>query len=231
MNQVSTNIINFFKSILGIAIRDVILNIRNLSDIFSVLAFFIIAILIFIFAIGPDKEQLSLIGIPIIWTILILSSSISINKSLKEDYEDGNFGIYQFSGLSFEIIALVKIITSWILFQLPMIFIVPLVSIVLDVPIDKMKLLLITIILGSPSLTVLTIISSAMFLTNKKNLILGSLIITPMSIPLIIFAVGASNTNIELFQAQIYILVSILLALLALGPWVISACIKIALKN
>ena len=86
-------------------------------------------------------------------------------------------------------------------------------------------------LIGSPILSILTLISSSMMLTNKKNLSLGSLIILPMSIPVIIFAVGAVNSDIELFLPQIYILISILLVLLSLGPWIISACIKIALKN
>ena len=61
-----------------------------------------------------------------------------------------------------------------------------------------------------------------MMLTNKRNLILGSLIVLPLSIPVIIFAVSAINSNQELFTAQIYILLSILLAAIALGPWIIS---------
>jgi len=231
MNQLKQNIINFCESIFSITIRDVKIQLRNLSYITSILIFFIITVLIFIFGIGPNEGQLKIIGIPIMWTILILSSTITVNKLLKEDYDDGNFGIYQFTGLSFELIAVSKIITSWILFQLPLLVIVPIVSIVLNIDPNEIGQLIITMIIGSPILSIFTLIASAMMLTNSKNLTLGSLIILPMSIPIIIFAAGAVNTDTDLFISQIYILISILLATFAIGPWVISACIRIALRN
>jgi len=231
MNQISENIINFIKSIYCLVSRDLRLQFRNLSDIISVITFYMIGVLVFIFAIGPDEEQLRIIGVAILWVILILSSSISINKSLKEDYEDGNIALYQFTGISFELISLIKIFVFWILYQLPLIIIIPLISIILNIPLDKIYLLIITMVIGSPTITVLVLISSAMLLTNTRNLTLGSIIVLPMSIPVIIFAMGAIDSDIKLFYPQIYILSSMLLASLALGPWVISACIKIALKN
>jgi len=231
MHQFKQNIINFFKSIISITIRDIKIQFRNLSYILSILIFFIITILIFVFSIGPNEEQLKINSIAILWTILILSSSITVNKLLKEDYDDGNFEIYQFSGLSFELIGLSKIITSWILFQLPLLIIVPLISVILNIDQNKIYTLMITMIIGSPILSILTTIASSMILTNNKNLNLGGLIILPMSIPIIIFAVGAVNTNTDLFAPQVYILISMLLASLALGPWIISACIKIALRS
>ena len=80
MNQLKQNIINFCESIFSITIRDVKIQLRNLSYITSILIFFIITVLIFIFGIGPNEGQLKIIGIPIMWTILILSSTITVNK-------------------------------------------------------------------------------------------------------------------------------------------------------
>ena len=231
MNQFKKNIIDFFKSIIGISARDIKIQFRNISYILSILIFFIIIILLFIFSIGPNEEQLEISGVAIIWTVLVLSSSITVNKLLKDDYDDSNFEIYQFSGLSFELIALSKIITSWILFQLPLLILIPLISIVLSIDQNKIYMLIITMAIGSPILSILSVVASSMLLTNNKNFNLGGLIIFPMSIPIIIFAVGAVNTDVDLFIPQINILISMLLASLALGPWVISACIKIALRS
>ena len=60
---------------------------------------------------------------------------------------------------------------------------------------------------------------------------LASLIILPLSIPIIIFSVGAITSDKELFLPQIYILLSILMGSIALGPWIISSCIKIAIRH
>ena len=107
----------------------------------------------------------------------------------------------------------------------------PILCIILNISPDKIYSLLITILIGSPSLTMLSLISGAMMLTNERNLTLGSLIMIAMSIPIVIFAIGAINTDLKLFEAQLYILFSILLAFLAISPWVISTCIKIAIKR
>ena len=231
MKQLKKNIFNFLKSVLSISFRDIKIQIRNISYILSIIIFFIIVILLFVFAIGPDKELLKLYIIPIMWSILILSSCITFNKLLKDDYDDGNFGLYQFTGLSFELIAISKILTSWILFQLPLLMLMPLIAILMNVDTDKIISLIITMAIGSPILSTLSLISSSMMLTNSKNLSLGSLIIIPMSIPVIIFSIGAINNDINLFMPQVNILLSILFATIALGPWIISICIKIAIKN
>ena len=231
MNQIKENFINFVFSISSIFIRDIKIQVRNFSYIISIVVFYLMVILIFVFSIGPDVEQIKILSVSIIWTILILSSSITINKLLKDDYEDGNFAIYQFTGLSFETVAFSKILTSWILFQLPLLIIIAFVSLVLNIDINNIKPLIFTLIVGSPILSILTLIGSAMMLTNTRNLTLGSLIVLPLSIPIIIFAVGSINTDPDLFISQIYILLSILLALLAVAPWIISTCIKIAIQN
>ena len=170
MKQLKKNIFNFLKSVLSISFRDIKIQIRNISYILSIIIFFIIVILLFIFAIGPDQELLKIYIIPIMWSILILSSCITFNKLLKDDYDDGNFNLYQFTGLSFELIAISKIITSWILFQLPLLILMPLIAILMNVDTDKIILLIITMAIGSPILSTLSLISSSMMLTNSKNL-------------------------------------------------------------
>ena len=231
MNQIKENIINFFKSLFSIFRRDLILQYRNISELSALVIFFFIMMTIFIFAVGPEDEQIKIVGIPILWSILIFSTSFVLNKSLKEDFDDGNFAIYKIAGFSLELIALLKILTSWILYQLPLLIIMPFFCILLEIPQQKIYLLMITMVIGSPILTILTLISSSMLLTNNKNLSLGSLIILPLCIPVIIFSVGSINADKELFEPQMYILSAILLLALALGPWLISGCIKIAIKN
>ena len=231
MSLLDNKSFSFFKSLFFIFKKDITLQLRNFRDIITLITFFIISVLIFIFAIGPDQEKLNSIGIAIFWTLLILACSITINKSLEDDYVDGTLGLYQFSGISFEIIAIIKILTSWISYQLPFIIIIPLASIILSFPNEKIYDLVITMLISTPILTILMIIASSMMLTNRKNLMLASLIILPLSIPIIIFSVGAITSDKELFLPQIYILLSILMGSIALGPWIISSCIKIAIRH
>ena len=81
MNQIKLDFILFLKSIFAIMRRDIIIQLRNLGDVISYIIFFFIIILIFIFSIGPNVERLETLGVSILWSILVLSSSISVGKN------------------------------------------------------------------------------------------------------------------------------------------------------
>ena len=92
------------KRFFSIIKREYLLTFRNFYDILTILVFFILGILIFIFSIGPDHKIYSQIGIGIIWTLLLLSTSLSIKKFYQDDFNDGNIFLLHMSGLSFEFI-------------------------------------------------------------------------------------------------------------------------------
>ena len=126
--------------------RDYLLTYRNFYDIFTIIFFFITAILIFIFSIGPENKIYSQIGIGIIWTLLLLSTNLSLKKYYQDDFNDGNIILFFISGLSLELIVILKIITSWIFLQLPFLIIIPISCLLLEV--SQNKILLLLVILG-----------------------------------------------------------------------------------
>jgi heme exporter protein B len=193
--------------------------------------FFIVGILIFIFSVGPDKEIYSEIGIGIIWTLFLFSSNLSIRKFYQEDFEDGSIILFFISGISLEFLVILKIITSWIFFQIPFFIIIPIACLLLDVNIDRVLLLILTFAIGSPILTTLASISSSMNLLNKKNFSIGSVIVMILSIPVIIFSVNIFKSPIDLIWPQLSILLSILMLFLAITPWISAECIRIAIRN
>ena len=220
-----------FNSILAIFYRDYKITFRNIYDVFTILIFYILGMMIFIFSIGTNKEIFNLASIGIIWTLLLLSSTLSINKFYMDDFNDGNMIIYRMSGLSYELIVLIKLITMWFFYQLPFVLIIPLSALLLNIEKEKVMLTLITFLISSPILTSLASISGSMNLLNKRNFSFGSIIIMIFSIPLIIFSVGSINAPQDLINSQLNILIGILLLFLALTPWVSAGCIKISIGN
>ena len=220
-----------FNSILAIFYRDYKITFRNIYDVFTILIFYILGIMIFIFSIGTNKEIFNLASIGIIWTLLLLSSTLSINKFYMDDFNDGNMIVYRMSGLSYELIVLIKLITMWFFYQLPFVLIIPLSALLLNIEKEKVTLTLITFLISSPILTSLASISGSMNLLNKRNFSFGSIIIMIFSIPLIIFSVGSINAPQDLINSQLNILIGILLLFLALTPWVSAGCIKISIGN
>jgi len=222
---------SIISSILALFFRELKLTYRNYYDVLTIFLFFLLGILIFVFSIGSNKEIFNEIGIGIIWTLLLLSTNLSIKKFYDDDFNDGNLFILHLSGLSYELIVLIKLIAFWIFFQLPFLLIIPVACLILDMPYNNISLLMITFLLSSPILTLLASISGSMNLLNNKNFAIGGVIVMILSIPTIIFSVSTINAPAELIKPQLSIIAGILFLFLALTPWISAGCIKIAIRN
>ncbi|MFL2520324.1 MAG: heme exporter protein CcmB [Alphaproteobacteria bacterium] len=222
--------IEITKKISSFFYREYKLNLSGFHDILTNIVFFFISIFIFIFSIGPEKETLSLVGIGILWTLLLLSSTLSLRKFYQDDFESGNITIMYLNGLSMELITVLKTLSHFIFVQIPFIISIPVACILINIPLDKMYYLIISFLIGSLILSSLGSISSSMNLLNKRNYLLGSLIVMIFSIPVIIFSVGIINLE-ENVNSLISILFGILLIVFAINPWASGACLKLALEN
>ena len=224
------NIINFFIKIIAFYYREYKINLSGFHDILTNLIFFFLSIFIFIFSIGPDKETLSPFGVGILWTLLLLSSTLSLRKFYQDDFDNGNLLIMYINGFSLEFIVILKTISHYIFVQIPFLISIPLACILLNISIDKMYSLILSFVLGSLILSCLGSISSSMNVLNQRNYLLGSVIVMLLSIPVIIFSVGIINVN-ENFNSLLSILFGILLITFAINPWASGMCIKLGLQN
>ena len=219
------------NSILAFFYRDFKIMYRSFSDILSILMFFLLGILIFVFSIGPNTEIFNQIGVGVIWTLILLSNNLSLRQFYQNDFNDGSIVLLHMSGLSYELIVLVKIIIIWIFLQLPFFIIIPFAVILLNIDTSNIYLIFISFLIGSPILTSIASISGSMNLLNKRNFAIGSIIIMILSIPIIIFSVNIINAPEEIVRAQLNILTGLLLFFLSVTPWISAACIKLALQN
>ena len=218
------------KKILNFFYREYKLNLSGFQDILTNITFFFISIFIFIFAIGSDKETLSLLGVGLLWTLLLLSSTLSLRKFYQEDFENGSLAQLNINGFSLELIAILKTISHFIFVQIPFLFSIPIASILINISFDKIFSLILSFLIGSLILSCLGSISSSMNLLNQRNYLLGSVIVMIFSIPVIIFSVGIINSDAN-FNSLVGILTGILLIILAINPWASGFCIKLALQN
>ena len=220
-----------FSSISALFKREFQITYRNFSDLMSIFIFFLLAVIIFVFSVGPNKEIFNEIGVGIIWTLILLSNTLSLKKIFQNDFDNNNLILFHMSGLSYEIIVIIKIITIWLFFQIPFFIVIPISSILLNVDFVNIKIIFLSFLIGSPIITCITSISGSMNLLNKKNFAIGSLIIMIFSIPVIIFVVNLTNVSVEIANAQIKILLGIMFFFFAITPWVSATCIKLGLQN
>ena len=218
------------KKIYLFFIRELKLFYNNIVDLFSNILFFFLSIFVFIFALGTDEQLLRTIGIGIIWSLLLLSSTLSIRKFYEEDFKIEILTIIHMGGMSYELIVFLKILSHFIFVQMPFLASLPIISIFFNLPTNEIYGLILTFIIGSLILSCLGSISASMNLLNKTNFSIGSIIVLLFSIPLIIFSVGINNVDSDV-NSVFNILISIALIFLGIAPWSSAACIKLALKN
>ena len=145
------------NSILAIFYKEYKITFRIFYDVLTIILFFLLGIFIFVFSIGTNKEIFSQIGVGIIWTLLLLSTNLSIKRFYQDDFNDGSIVLFFISGVTYEFIVILKIITAWLFFQFPFLIIIPITCLMLEVDQNKIFLLLLTFTVGSPILTALSI--------------------------------------------------------------------------
>ena len=132
----------FLNKIIFFYYREYKLNMSGVQDILTNIIFFFVSIFIFIFSIGPDKETISLVGVGIVWTLLLLSSTLSLRKFYQDDFENGNLLIMHLNGLSFGFIAILKTFSHFLFVQVPFLLSIPIACVLLNIAIDKLFYLL-----------------------------------------------------------------------------------------
>ena len=96
------------KKIVAFILREYKISLKNFNDLLTIILFFFLSIFVFIFSIGSDKEILKSIGIGILWSLLLLSSTLSLKRYYQEDFENGTLVIIHMSGLSYELISILN---------------------------------------------------------------------------------------------------------------------------
>ena len=220
----------FIKKIFLFFKRELKLSYTNIVDLFSNILFFFLSIFIFVFALGTDEQLLRTIGLGIIWSLLLLSSTLSLRKFYEEDFNNGLLIIIHIRGMSYELIVLLKILSHFLYVQVPFLISIPLACILFNLSMFEVYNLMVTFVIGSLILSCLGSMSASMNLLNKANFSIGGIIVLLFSIPIIIFSVGINEAGSD-FKSLINILIGIAFIFLGISPWASAAFIRLAIRN
>lgn len=223
----SLSYIGAFKLILK---RDLVIAFRHRDDVMNPLIFFIIVVTLFPLGIGPEAEVLSRIAPGIIWVAALLATLLSLDRLFKSDFSDGSLEQMLLSPYPVFILVLAKISAHWLLTGLPLIFIAPLLAVFLHLEEASYSALMITLLVGTPILSLLGAIGVALTVGIKKGGVLLSLLILPLYIPLLIFATSAIDTAAMglPYGGQLATIGAMLAAALTLCPFAVSAALKVS---
>jgi heme exporter protein B len=211
--------------------RELKISIRNPSGLINPLLFFIVTISLFPLSISPEAKILSEIAPGIIWVAAMLSVLLSLNTIFHYDFDNGILEQLSISHHSTALVILIKSFSHWILTGLPIVLLSPLMGLFLFLDENSIQVLMLTLLIGTPSLSLIGTIGASLIVGIRSAGMLLALLILPLYIPILIFASSA----ISQFQAgfeitgQILWLIVILLFSLMLSPFISAAALKINL--
>lgn len=205
---------------------------RNPSSFLNPLLFFVISISLFPIAISPESQTLSNIAPGIIWVTVMLSALLSLNTLFHFDYENGILEQMVISHHSLALILLAKTTAHWILTGLPIILLSPLVGTVLFLDYESILILMLTLLIATPCLSLIGAIGASLIVGIKNSGMLLSLLVLPLYIPILIFGTSAvSQTQFNLpINGQIYFLSFMLVLSLITAPFISAYSLRISIE-
>ena len=208
--------------------RDLHLAFRQGFDSLMVVAFFIIAVVLFPFGVGPEANILARIAAGTIWVAALLSSMLSLERLFQTDYDDGSLELLVLSPVALEVTVLAKVTAHWLTTGLPLLITAPLLAVMMQMPEQGYGVLLLGLALGTPTLSLIGAVGAALVLGSRRGGVLLSLLILPLYIPVLIFGVSAVDAAIGDLAARphLFILAGLFVGTLALTPWAAAAALR-----
>lgn len=212
--------------------RDFTLAMRRRTDVFTTLFFFIIAVTLFPLGVGPEMELLRTMAPGVIWVAALLASMLSLGTLFASDFEDGTLEQMVIAPYPLSVLVLGKLFAHWLLTGVPLALLSPLLGMQLGLSVDAIQVLVITLLLGTPVLSLIGSIGAALTLGVRGGGVLLSLLVLPLFVPVLIFGSGA----VEAFSSGVSInghlslLGAFLVVSIVLAPLATSVALRISVE-
>jgi heme exporter protein B len=212
--------------------RDLLLVMRRKSEVLTALFFFVVVTSLFPLGVGADASLLRKIAPGVIWVAALLATLLGLNRMFATDYADGALEQIVLSPQPLVLLVAGKIIAHWIVCGLPLVILAPIIGIQFGLDSSSLYVLMGTLLLGTPVLSLLGSIGAALTLGVRGGSVLMSLLILPLYTPVLIFGAGAVYANsVGLNVSGHFSLLGALLILaLAFVPWVSAVAVKITIE-
>ncbi len=212
--------------------RDLALALRRKNEVLTSVFFFVVVASLFPLGIGPEMDTLRLIAPGILWVGALLASMLALGRMFAADYQDGSLEQMVLSSASLPGLVAVKILAHWLLSGLPLVLLAPVLALQFDLPSEAIGVLMITLLVGTPLLSLIGSVGAALTLGVRGADVLLSLLVLPLYIPTLVFGAGAVQAQTAGLGASAHL--SILLAMLLVAalftPWACAVALRIAIE-
>lgn len=220
------------RAFLALYARDVRLALRQGADAAMALAFFLIAAALFPLGLGPSLDTLGRIAPGVVWVLALLSVILSLDRLFQADHEDGTLELIALNPHPLFLLVLAKVAAHWTTTGLPLILLSPAIALMLNLGEAGYLPLIIGLLLGTPALSLIGAIGAALSLGARRAGVLTALLVLPLTVPVLIFGVGAVEAAILGLPVAPHLALqgAVLAGALVLAPWAAGAAIRQAVQ-
>lgn len=212
--------------------RDLRIALRRRSDTLAALIFFVMVVSLFPLSVGPEPQLLRTMAPGVIWVAALLASMLSLARLFADDFQDGTLEQLLLSGHPLALLVLGKIVAHWLSSGLLLTLISPLLALQFDLSVASTGVLLVSLLMGTPVLSLLGAIGAALSVGLRGAGMLLSLLVLPLCIPVLIFGAGAVQADMAGLgiAGHFSLLGAVLVVALAFAPIVAATALRIALE-
>ena len=213
-------------------LRDLRIALRRRSDTVAALVFFIIVVSLFPLGVGPEPSLLRSMAPGVVWVAALLASMLSLSRMFADDFQDGTLEQLLLAATPLPLLVASKIAAHWLCSGLLLALISPLLALQFDQSPQATGVLLLSLLLGTPLLSLIGAIGAALTVGVRGAGVLLSLLVLPLYVPVLIFgagAVDASNAGLGV-TAHFSIMGAMLLLAAFLAPLAAAVALRISLE-
>ncbi len=217
--------------LLSVTRRDLLLARRRRIEALLPLGFFVIAAGLFPIGVGPEPQTLRQIGPGVVWVCALLAAMLSVTQMFASDHQDGSLEQMLLAAPALTAVVGGKVLAHWLTSGVPLVFAAPLIGILFDMNAAAIATLALTLLLGTPILSLLGAVGAALTLGLRSGAALVFLLVLPLTVPALIFGTGAvSATDAGLpAEAHLSLLAALLILTLLGAPVATAAALRISL--
>lgn len=212
--------------------RDLRLVLRQPSDAMTAVLFFFLVATLFAFGLGPAPQLLARAAPGILWVGALLAVLLSLERLFQADWEDGALEQMALAPTPLWALALSKILAHWLTSGLPLMLAAPLIALAFGLPVESFGVMLLSLALGTPSLSLIGAIGAALTLGARRGGVLVPLLVLPLYVPVLIFGVSALDASLAGLTPRPHLLLeaAVLLGALVVAPLAVAPALRQALS-
>lgn len=212
--------------------RELRLSFRRPEQLLQPLVFFLIVTTLFPLGLSLQLSLLRDIAPGVLWVAALLSSLLSLDFLFKSDADDGTLEQLALSGHGLTVIVAAKTLAHWLVTGLALVLVSPIVGTALGIPTDAFATMLLSLALGTLTLSWLGAIGAGLTIGLRRGNVLLSLIVLPLATPLLIFGAAATERAVSgtSVAGALYFLAALCVFTCTLAPFAAAAALRITLE-